>query len=65
MRPQWRLAINSLWQRPSRTLLLTAVVALSAALICAPMAMARGACELALDHDSIAALDHYTETGTC
>lgn len=35
MRPQWRLAINSLWQRPSRTLLLMLVVALSAALICA------------------------------
>lgn len=29
------------------------------------LSMARGACELALDHDSIAALDHYTETGTC
>ncbi|MFM9934978.1 MAG: phosphotransferase family protein [Novosphingobium sp.] len=29
------------------------------------LSMARGACELALDHDSIAALDHFTETGTC
>lgn len=29
------------------------------------LSMARGACELALDHDSIAALDHYTETGIC
>jgi len=29
------------------------------------LSMARGACELALDHDGIAALDHFTETGTC
>ena len=29
------------------------------------LSMARGAAELALDHDSIAALDGLTETGTC
>lgn len=35
MRPEWRLAINSLSIRRSRTALLVATVALSAALICA------------------------------
>jgi hypothetical protein len=29
------------------------------------LSMARGACELALDHDSVGALDHYLETGQC
>lgn len=29
------------------------------------LSMARGACELTLDHDSIAALDRFEETGTC
>ena len=29
------------------------------------LSMARGACELALDHDSIGALRHFLETGAC
>lgn len=35
MRAPWRLAISSLWQRRSRSILLLLVVALSAALVCA------------------------------
>ncbi|MBX3379485.1 MAG: FtsX-like permease family protein [Phycisphaeraceae bacterium] len=35
MRAPWRLAISSLWQRRSRSILLLFVVALSAALVCA------------------------------
>ncbi len=35
MRAPWRLAISSLWQRPSRSVLLLLVIALSAALVCA------------------------------
>ncbi|HEX8877396.1 MAG TPA: FtsX-like permease family protein [Phycisphaerales bacterium] len=34
MRAAWRLAISSLWQRTSRSILLLLVVALSAALVC-------------------------------
>src|SRR6185295_3143502 len=45
MRPAWRLGIKSLWQRPTRTGLLVAIVALSAALITAVTCALRSADE--------------------